>query len=185
MKSIQGKALVASPYLADPNFLRSVVYILKHDEEGAIGVVLNRPMETTVGQLLSELTDAEPSNGDPVYYGGPVDGPLMLLQACRNESMWGDVVSVASDQERISSICSQPSDGESNCYRVFDGYSGWGPKQLEREIEEGGWLIWDVSPQVIFSECEELWHGAIREIGRDILSGGIGIERMPADPALN
>ncbi len=80
MESVQGLALVASPYLTDPNFLRSVVYLLRHDEEGAIGLILNRPTHTSIGELLEQLSGEPVENELPVYYGGPVDGPLMLLQ---------------------------------------------------------------------------------------------------------
>jgi putative transcriptional regulator len=185
MDMIQGRALVASPYLTDPNFLRSVVYILRHDEEGAIGLVLNRPMQTSVGGLLEQLTERKIENQQPIYYGGPVDGPLMMLQACEDEHAHGEVVFVASDQDRIVDICSKADPAGSLRYRVFDGYSGWGASQLEDELKAGGWLLWDIQPSQIFSDCEELWKTAIREIGRDILSGGIDPAKMPVDPAFN
>lgn len=185
MDTIQGRALVASPYLTDPNFLRSVVYILKHDEEGAIGLVLNRPMQMTVGELLEQLTEQQIENGQHIYFGGPVDGPLMMLQACDDVAADGEVVFVASDQDRIISVCSQFEPGCAVRYRIFDGYSGWGASQLEAELKAGGWLLWDIQPSQIFSDCEELWKTAVREIGRDILSGGIDPEKMPVDPAYN
>jgi len=185
METIQGRALVASPYLTDPNFLRSVVYILRHDEEGAIGLILNRPMQTTVGELLEQLTEETVVNCQPVYCGGPVDGPLMMLQACGTEELDGQIVYVASDQERITSVCAEHNQTNSACYRVFDGYAGWGAGQLENELRQGGWLVWDVQPCQIFSDAEELWQIALREIGRDILAGGIDPARIPVDPAIN
>ncbi len=184
METIQGRALVASPYLTDPNFLRSVVYILRHDEEGAVGLILNRPMGTTVGELLEQLTEEYVSNCQPVYCGGPVDGPLMMLQACGGEQN-SQVVYVASDQERITRVCAEQSQENATCYRVFDGYAGWGAGQLENELRQGGWLVWDVSPCQIFSDAENLWQTALREIGRDILAGGIDPSRIPVDPAIN
>ncbi len=185
MESIEGRALVASPYLTDANFLRSVVYILRHDSEGAIGLVLNRPMGTTVGDLLEQLTDEPIENKHPVYCGGPVDGPLMMLQCCRSEETAAQVVFVASDQERITSVCGELCDGEVASYRVFDGYSGWGAGQLERELRQGGWLVWDIEPEDIFSDPNELWQNALRQIGRDILAEGIDPDRIPIDPAFN
>ncbi len=189
MDSTQGRALVASPYLTDPNFLRSVVYILRHDEEGAIGLVLNRPMHLTVGVLLAQLVDAEVVNAAPVYYGGPVDGPLMLLQA----RMRGERPSVfiASDQEQILQICdptrsdATASEVQLGAYRVFDGYSGWSEQQLDEELRSGGWLVWDISPEQLFSEPDELWHNAIKQIGREILSESVDPSKMPSDPAYN
>ncbi|MEZ6135677.1 MAG: YqgE/AlgH family protein [Pirellulaceae bacterium] len=183
MESIQGRALVASPYLTDSNFLRAVVYILKHDEDGAIGLILNRPMQTTVGALLEQCTENKISNDQPVYCGGPVDGPLMVLQCVRGDG--GEVVLVGSEQDQIVEVCSRPNDDPTLQYRVFDGYSGWGDGQLDAELRAGGWLLWDIEPSQIFGDCNDLWKTAVREIGRDILASGIDPERMPVDPAYN
>lgn len=198
MESIQGFALVASPYLTDPNFMRSVVYILRHDEDGALGLVLNRPLEKRVGKLLGELSEIEIDNTAPVYYGGPVDGPLVMLQklSVQDANQYSDCVQeihgdgmmatglcVASDQERILAVCG--SDACPNTYRVFDGYSGWSAGQLEHELQSGGWLVWDVSPDQVFFDPDEIWKLAIRQIGRDILSGGIDPSKIPEDPAYN
>lgn len=185
MDTIQGRALVASPYLTDPNFIRSVVYILRHDEEGSIGLILNRPMRTTVGELLGQLTEQAVVNGQPVYCGGPVDGPLMMLQACHRDQSDSQIVYVASDQERITSVCAEHDPASMNGYRVFDGYAGWGAGQLENELQQGGWLVWDIQPTQIFADAEELWQTALREIGRDILAGGIDPSKIPVDPAFN
>lgn len=186
---IQGQALVASPYLTDPNFLRSVVYILRHDEEGAIGLLLNRPLGTTVGSLLEHLTEVPVHNDQPVYYGGPVDGPLMMLER-RHSSTCGTSMYVASDQDQILQVCS--GENASACeepggelYRVFDGYSGWSAGQLDAELKSGGWLLWDIPAEQVLGDPETLWQQAIRQIGRDILAGGIDPSKMPEDPAFN
>jgi putative transcriptional regulator len=187
MHSIQGHALVASPYLTDPNFLRSVVYILKHDAEGAIGLLLNRPMNITIGSLLGQLNDEPIDNEAPVFCGGPVDGPLMLLQEHVNQDTSLRTVYVASDQERITEICSNQGDTQHPAvrYRVFDGYSGWGAGQLDDELRCGGWLVWEIEPDQLFADPQKLWRMAIKQIGRDILSGGIDPARIPEDPAYN
>ena len=186
MHSLQGHALVASPYLTDPNFLRSVVYIVRHDDEGAVGLTLNRPLMTTVGELLTEITGHAICNSRPIYCGGPVDGPLMLLQACEHEKV--PSIYIASDQDRILEICDPSSpdiDSDSGEYRVFDGYAGWGAQQLEKELTSGGWLVWEIPAELLFAETEDLWRIAIRQIGRDILAGGIDPAKMPEDPAYN
>lgn len=190
MESVQGFALVASPYLTDPHFLRSVVYILRHDEEGAIGLILNRPTHTSIGQWLEQSSGEAVENERPVYYGGPVDGPLMLLQECTQGTE--PSIFIASDQERILDIChpqrSVPAGHPKHCggdYRVFDGYAGWVPEQLDDELREGGWLIWHIKPCQIFEDSEGLWQTAIQQIGRDILSGGIDFSKMHGDPANN
>ncbi len=184
MHSLQGHALVASPYLTDPNFLRSVVYLLRHDDDGAVGLILNRPLLTTVGSLLTEISGQQVNNPQPVYCGGPVDGPLMLLQACEHEEV--PAIYIASDQDRILEICALDSNA-SNAgeYRVFDGYAGWGAEQLEKELSGGGWLVWEIPAEQLFADAEYLWRNAIRQIGRDILAGGIDPSKMPEDPAYN
>jgi putative transcriptional regulator len=193
MESIQGKALVASPYLMDPNFLRSVVYIHRHNDEGAIGLILNRPMTMTVGDLLEQLLDSPIQSTSHVYTGGPVEGPLMLLhdQAHDEAELNLDVdeeeianeagICLTTDQAKIVSFCKNADQR----FRVFDGYSGWSPGQLEKEMQGGGWLVWNITPDDIFSNEEEIWEKAIRQIGRDILSTRIHPSRIPDDPAYN
>ncbi|QDV23981.1 YqgE/AlgH family protein [Aureliella helgolandensis] len=186
MDSIQGRALVASPYLNDPNFLRSVVYVLQHDEEGAFGLVLNRPTQATIGELMEQLGETSVVNDANVYWGGPVDGPLMLLQEAVSPS--GDhAIFAASDQAKILKICvgNEMEEVGAGRYRIFDGYAGWGAEQLNRELKSGDWLLWDVTPNHIFTEVDELWESAIKSIGRDVLAGGIDRSRIPEDPAFN
>lgn len=188
-QNVQGCALIASPYLTDPNFLRSVVYILRHDEEGAIGLLLNRPLHTTIGELLEQLTEVPVENHAPVYCGGPVDGPLMMLEESA-DALGNRVVTVASEQSRILEVCcdclatKMPKPRVEN-YRVFDGYSGWGAGQLEHELRGGGWMVWELPPEQVFGDPEKLWQAAVREIGREVLSGSIDPSRIPEDPAFN
>lgn len=198
MESVQGRALVASPYLSDPNFLRSVVYILQHDQEGGLGLLLNRPTDRSVANLLEELSDVRVENDSAIYWGGPVDGPLMLLQELRGEGTSG--IFAASEQERILEICREGLTATGNfdeehasestrpvagSYRVFDGYAGWGAGQLDSELTDGGWLVWDIEPQQIFSDTDDLWEQALKSIGRDVLSNGIDPSLLPEDPAFN
>jgi putative transcriptional regulator len=181
----QGRALVASPYLTDSNFMRTVVYMIRHDEEGAMGLVLNRPMQSTVGQLLGELTESTIDNNQPVFYGGPVDGPVMILQACfEDQAHEAAEVLIACDQDRILQILDQPP-SNSLGYRLFDGYSGWGPGQLEEEINEGSWLIWDIQPEQIFSSADSIWQEAVLQIGRKVIAGGLGHTELCGDPDQN
>lgn len=185
MESTQGHALVASPYLTEPNFLRSVIYIVRHDEDGALGLILNRPTDTTVGSLLEHLSGSPVKNSCPVYCGGPVDGPLMLLHRSKESQANESKIFIDSDQMRILETCSEPNPECRDTYRVFDGYSGWGAGQLESELMSGGWLIWEISPEQVFGDSESLWQTAVRDIGRDIIAGGIDASRIPDDPAFN
>lgn len=188
MESIEGKALVASPYLTERNFLRSVVYILRHNENGAFGLILNRPTELTVGDLMSRLSDDQPANAEPIYCGGPVEAPLLIVH---DRSSAGETegfefssalgLHVTTDQDDIFDIWEKQ-----DCrYRCFDGYSGWSPGQLESELKAGGWLVWDASPDTVFADPEPMWKRAVQQIGREILAVQIEPSRMPIDPAAN
>ena len=179
----EGQALVASPYLADPNFLRSVVYLVKHDEDGAYGLILNRPMEITVGQLLREVLEEAVDIDEPIYHGGPVEGPIVVVheEEVDGASPVEPGVYLSSDQDDLAAICSK-SGGR---YRVFNGYAGWAPEQLDDELKLGGWLTWKITKEDLFAAPDEIWQTAIRQIGRDILTEGIAAGRIPDDPSTN
>lgn len=185
---VEGQALVASPYLADRNFLRSVVYVVKHDDEGAYGLILNRPTNLTVGQLLKQVLEPEATeqaaeNAEPIYHGGPVEGPIVVVHehASDEASEYQPGVYLTSDQDDFASICTQ----SQSRFRVFNGYAGWAPEQLEEELKQGGWLLWKITKEDLFSPSEEIWRNAIRQIGREILTEGIAVGRIPEDPSTN
>lgn len=185
MESYQGRALVASPYLVDGNFMRTVVYLIRHDEDGAMGLILNRPLKTTIGELLGELTESSIDNDQPVHYGGPVDGPVMMLQAsCDSADDQHAEVLIACDQARILEVINENSPHQLGL-RIFDGYSGWGPNQLEAEISEGSWLIWEIRPDQLFHDSESLWQEAVVQIGRDVIATSVGIDKFCGDPDEN
>lgn len=180
---LEGQALVASPYLADRNFLRSVVYIVKHDEDGAYGLIINRPTEVTVGQLLRQVFEEELDVSEPIYHGGPVDGPIVVLheQELEGASLLEPGVYLSTDQDDIATICR----ATDKRYRVFNGYAGWAPQQLDEELKQGGWLAWRISKEELLLPSEEIWTTAIRQIGRDILTESIATGRIPHDPSTN
>ena len=188
MEFIEGKALVASPYLTERNFLRSVVFILRHDENGAFGLILNRPTELTVGDLMERFSDEPYTDPEPIYNGGPVEGPLLVVHDRADGAESEDFefcaalgLYVATDQDEIFDIWESE-----NCrYRSFDGYSGWGAGQLESELKAGGWLVWDAPPDAVFADPEPMWKQAVQSIGREILAVQIDASRIPIDPAAN
>ncbi|HAC91029.1 MAG TPA: hypothetical protein DCF63_10430 [Planctomycetaceae bacterium] len=184
MTSYQCRALVASPYLHDPNFMRTVVYLLRHDQEGALGLILNRPKNQTVGEMFPEISEMSIDADSPMFYGGPVDGPVMLLQACRVSDEEGQIMLVACDQDRIAEAISGI-DTHANPFRMFEGHSGWGPLQLESEMAEGSWHVWDILPEQLLAEPDELWELAIREIGHRVVTSGIPDSLIPENPMTN
>jgi putative transcriptional regulator len=183
MNSLEGKFLVASPYLDDPNFSRSVVLIVKHDADEAFGLIVNRPTKLRLIDLV-ESEDGPIENPNVlVYRGGPVNGSLMALHEHSDSDIDDDVsgLAVTIDKETILAL----SKNFHLPLRVFYGYAGWGPGQLDAELESGGWLIATATRERIFSETDHLWDELVVEIGRDIIATGIPSHCLPPDPLAN
>src|SRR5947208_986366 len=140
MPSRAGHLLIASPRLRDPNFFQTVVLIVREDEDGALGLVLNRPLDVSVADACGESLEAAAEIEAPVHRGGPCDGPLMVLHA--RPSAGGDEivpgVQFTADREEIEKLMWDEADRDRVKY--FAGYAGWGAKQLDAEIADGGWL---------------------------------------------
>jgi putative transcriptional regulator len=182
---LKGKLLVANPALRDPNFDRTVVLVLEHTEEGALGLVLNRPSETTVDDVLPQWDRlaAEPT---VVFVGGPVQpsaaicvGRLNAADGEEPEEGWKHLfMSLATvDLER------DPDElAELERVRVFAGYAGWGPGQLEGELEAEGWFVFDALPDDALSErAEDLWRLVLRRQGGRFAL----LSTFPPDPSAN
>ena len=141
MDSLRGRLLIASPVLVDPNFHRTVVLIAEHTEDGAMGLVLNRPAETLVADAVPDLTDLADS-GAPVYVGGPVASDSVIVLAEFDEPslagvlLDGDLGFVGSGGEDLGAVA-----GGVRRARVFAGHAGWGPGQLEGELEEESSIV--------------------------------------------
>lgn len=183
MLSLQGHFLIASPHLGDPNFMRAVVLMVQHDEEGAFGLILNRPLDQQLADVLTPEIGEQWSGELLLYLGGPVPGPLIGLH--RNEEFAEQSilpgVFLSARREAMDALVEDPS-----CdLRVFHGYSGWGAGQLEDEMEAGGWLVAAASAEEIFSSAEELWTRLARRINLEILSGSTHLKHVPDDPSWN
>jgi putative transcriptional regulator len=178
--SLRGKLLIASPALVDPNFARTVVFITEHNEEGAMGIVLNRPSETSVESVVPEL--AEIAGGEPVYVGGPVQPEALVLLADFSDpdaAAWIVVadVGLASADVDLDELAGTVRRG-----RVYAGYSGWGPGQLEAEMEIDSWIVEAPLPAELFPEDPAtLWSDVLARKGGQYAL----IARMPADPSQN
>jgi putative transcriptional regulator len=162
--SFKGRLLVATPALLDPNFARTVVLVLEHGEPGAVGVVLNRPTTTDLADPLpgwSRLA-AEPA---VVFVGGPVAlGSAIGLgrvPAGPPVEGWAPVVAGLGTVD----LSREPEEhgGSVDLVRVFTGYAGWSPGQLEGEIDEGAWIPLDARPDdALSTEPDELWRAVLR-----------------------
>lgn len=182
MESLRGQLILASPSLEDPNFRRSVVLITEHNEEGAMGLVLNRAATATVGDAVPDLTflaDGE----DHVFVGGPVapNGVIVLAE-------WDEpgraAALVEGDLGFVSADLEDP-DGLARAIRrarVFAGHAGWGPGQLEGELQEEAWIVEPAQREDIFvREPNGLWSAVLRRKGREYAL----LATMPEDPSLN
>ena len=184
MDSLAGKLLIATPDLADPNFVRTVIFLIHHSEEGAMGVVLNQPTPTTVAALWDELSDdeCECECDEPIYCGGPVEGPLIALHQLAeiSERRIIEGVHLSTRREKLHRLVMQ----SKFKFRIYAGYSGWGPMQLDEEVEHGGWLTASAHGPHIFGESDKLWRRVCEHVGYNVLKPHLGNVR-PTDPSLN
>jgi len=180
MQSTQGKFLIASPKLADPNFARTVLLMIQHSEEGALGLILNRPLETTVRQACQQSLGEPCEVEDVLYQGGPCEGPLMVLHG--NElAKDADVVSgvfFTTEKSKIESLLRQKL-GDA---RYFVGYAGWAPGQLEAEMEIESWLVAPAEATHVFQDTQNLWW---KLMTRQTMGQWIDPSRIPDDPSTN
>jgi putative transcriptional regulator len=180
MDSTQGKLLLASPRLADPNFARSVVLMIQHNAEGALGLILNRPLEITVRQACEQSLGEECEVDEYLYQGGPCEGPLMVVHG--NEmAKDADVlpgVFFTTEKAKIEGLLKQ----QIALARYFVGYAGWSAGQLEAEMEIESWIVADAAPANIFEGEANLWMKLMR--GR-VLGQWVDPSRIPDDPTVN
>jgi putative transcriptional regulator len=180
-ESLSGQLLLAAPTLQDPNFRRTVVLIGAHSEEGAMGVVLNRPSAVTVGEAVPALEEAA-GEQETVYVGGPVQPTsIVLLAEFLDPSPAGLLVlgrigfpAPEADLDELSEAIARR--------RVFAGYAGWGEGQLDEELESGDWITHPARPEDVFTEDPgELWASVLTRKGSTYAL----LARMPLDPSVN
>ncbi len=167
-----GFLLVASPGLRDPNFERTVLLMLEHDEQGALGLVLNRPLEHRLSDVLEEVDAHWADVG--LSEGGPVQ-PNILQFLCRDSGEGQQVVKDVSVQGELRPWTeAQP---QVTAVRAFAGYAGWGGGQLEDETKEGSWIVCPAESRHVFDiPAHRLWAEVLRGLGGNYawmsLSGG-------------
>jgi putative transcriptional regulator len=186
--ALTGRLLVATPLLVDPNFDRTVVLVLDHDEDGTLGVVVNRPTAVPVREVLPVWSDlAEPL--PVVFQGGPValDSALGLAElrsVPRPDGAeppgWrrvhGDLGLVDLD------VAPESIAAEISAFRVYAGYAGWSSGQLERELGQGAWYVVDPAPGDAFTlDPERSWRGVLRRQRGEIAL----VSTYPEDPTMN
>ena len=181
--SLRGRLLLAAPVLKDPNFDRAVVFIAEHSEDGAMGLVLNRPSGAPVAEAIPDLTWLTDAGAGHVHVGGPVapDGVIVLAEwedpsqaVVLIDDDLGFVPGDAADNEALAAAVRRA--------RVYAGHAGWGPGQLEAELGEEAWIVESPLRDELFSDDPEgLWAAVLRRKGRAFAL----LSTMPPDPSLN
>jgi len=177
-----GILLISDPFLRDPNFMRTVVFLCEHQDQGSFGFVLNRKYENTIDELIPELD----GHKIPVYYGGPVQmdtihflhqypddipGGLEVI----NGVYWGG------DFEKVVEMIKNKQ-LEQNKIRFYIGYSGWSSGQLDDELKEKSWLTVKATRKLVFhGKFEEIWKESLKHLGGDYEM----MINFPIDPQLN
>ncbi len=183
MDSLQGQFLIASNELRDPNFSHSVVLIVRHDEDGALGLILNRPTKARIKQVWKQVSDSPCRTEERLHMGGPVEGLLMSLHT---QPLLADLeivpgVYYTGDPDHLKELV-QEAEG---ALRFFVGYAGWGADQLEQEMEEGSWLVLPATEEQIFAIDDRSWERLMREVSGSSMLSALKIKHVPADPRLN
>jgi putative transcriptional regulator len=177
-----GSILIADPFLKDPNFLRTAIFLCEDETEGSFGLVLNRKVEYVIGDLMNDLEGCE----FPVFYGGPVQqntihflhnqpGLITGGKKITDEIYWGG------EFDEVVSLLQRNALSQQNI-RLFLGYSGWGANQLEAELKENTWLTTYASPQLVFTnDINSIWKNALKQLGGKYEQ----LIHYPIDPQLN
>ena len=163
LPTTKGRLLVACPPLTDPNFDRTVVYMLEHGPEGALGVVLNRPSDDL--DIEFDTWDSLIAPPNELFTGGPVEAQALIALAL--------IPQHTPDGQMITSTdCIGPVDLDRDpltlsprpmSVRIFHGYAGWGPQQLDNELESGAWLVLSPTVTDVFTEHPDgLWQSVLR-----------------------
>jgi putative transcriptional regulator len=179
---IPGIVLVADPFLKDPNFMRSVVFLCEHEEQGSFGFVLNRPYNQSVGDLVGNLEGCD----WPVYFGGPVQMDTLHFLHLRPDLIpggveitdgicWGGDFNVLATAIHLDQI-------KPNEVRFYLGYSGWGTGQLAEELKEKSWLTTPGNQHLVYQEdTQQIWQLALQQMGGEYEQ----LVNYPIDPQLN
>lgn len=160
-----GSILIAEPYLPDNNFTRSVILICEHNEEGTIGFVLNKPLEVTLNDVMNDsetpdwpLREGGPVGMDAIFFLHTFGNYIKESKKVVGNIYWGG------DYEEIKVLLSSNTITEEEA-RIFVGYSGWAPGQLDEEIKMGSWFISDVNEDLLLkSSDKELWNKAVQNL---------------------
>jgi putative transcriptional regulator len=183
MKSLQGQILIASHELEDPNFFRSVVLVVEHNDDGAMGVILNRPTDTPIADAWDQVFQSDCSCQGLLHQGGPCDGPLMVLhdQPLVSQVTIANHVHFSTDKDNIKWLVEHASDP----LKFIVGYASWGAGQLEDELTTDSWLVVPASCERVFYNDTRQWDELTKAVGREAMYRQLNIKHIPKDPSRN
>ncbi|WP_217874940.1 YqgE/AlgH family protein [Pseudoalteromonas shioyasakiensis] len=175
MQSLENHFLIAMPSMQDPFFKRAVTYICEHNQEGAMGLVINQPINITVGELLDKIEidndKSKQAAGLAVYAGGPVktDRGFVLHSPkpgyAASQKLSSDIM-ITTSKDVLASLTTSEAPEQ---FIITLGYAGWDQGQLEQELLENSWLIIKADPEIIFNTpVEKRWEKAVSMLGFDI-----------------
>ena len=185
-RPLAGRLLVAAPVLDDPNFARTVILLLDHDDEGSLGLVLNRPSHVPVGAVLPPW-DGRTTGTDVLFTGGPVadDSALALgLLPGPHDGPEPDGFRRVAGPFGLVDLDLDPDESlaELSAIRIYAGYAGWGSGQLDDEVDEGAWYVVDGGPDDVFDgDPQDLWQRVLRRQPGDLAF----VATPSTDPSLN
>ena len=193
MKSLKGQFLIAAASLADPNFSRAVVLIVQHDGDGALGVVVNRPLDVTVRAACEQVLGFGCDVDGPLHHGGPCESVLLVLYSTDATAAAADDDAVVvpglkftGDREVIERFLRNgppaPTAADGPPMKVIVGYSGWGQGQLEGEMAEGSWLTVAATAARALGPADPLWTRLVTEAN---LGKFVDPKWIPEDPSVN
>lgn len=182
LKPSKGRILISEPFLIDYYFKRSVVLLAEHNEEGSFGLIINKPVDMHLSDILQDF----PEFDAPIYLGGPVktenlyfihtqgeliEGSLKILEGL----YWGGDIEQIKELITIGKLSHEE-------IKFFVGYSGWVPKQLEGELTKNSWLVSNIKAKKVMAfNPEQMWDDVIKNLGRDYAYW----TNFPSDPAMN
>lgn len=180
MESLRGHLLISSGGLFDPNFRHTVVLVGEHNADGALGVVLNRALDLTVQEAVPVLSSLVPPD-EPLFQGGPVRPTSPVLLAELEDPELADILVFGSVGFLVGDVSEDVRPGILRA-RLFAGYSGWGPGQLEAEMEADSWILEPAQEEDVFTDAPDLlWSRVLERKGPDFRQ----LSRMPYDPSMN
>ena len=182
LDSVSGQLLVASPTIDDPNFHRTVVLIGHHDRDGALGVVINRPAGTSLGEAAPPVAAMVGDDESEMFIGGPVMSEAVVVVAEFEDPAHAAIL--AFDSVGVLGADTDPVDVDRRTHRLraFAGHAGWSRGQLDAELDRDDWFVAPATAEHVFSDDpESLWSLVLSELGGQYEL----LARMPEDPSVN